>query len=216
MAVGRSFLMITDGNEPAKTTRALESIRALNVPNSEILVGGVPRDEWSHIAFTMEMSDYARAGRLGAMRNLLCQMAFYDKLVVVDDDIMFDPGWYAGMLRYESERSGEWQVLSCRILNPDGSRFWDWKTYFGGVNKLLDYDKTSPHVSITGGLIIMRSWVFEQVQWDAERGFYQAEDVDFSDRLKRAFVDIAFNPYSQVTHDAGYTQRGDYVYRTEA
>lgn len=210
MAVsGWSFCVITDGKEPEKTRRALDSIHALRIPDHEILVGGRPLDEWTDIAYCYDLRQYAQAGQLGAMRNRLCDMAFYDRLVVADDDIIFHPDWYAGMQRY----GDDWDVLSCRVLNPDGTRFWDWKTYDGGINKLLDYDKTSPHVSITGGLIIMQSWVFDRVRWDDERGFYQAEDVDYSERLKAAGVRISFNPYSTVTHDAGYTQRGEYIYR---
>jgi GT2 family glycosyltransferase len=71
-------------------------------------------------------------------------------------------------------------------------------------------------VSLTGGLTIMKRWVWDKVKWDDSLGFYQMEDVDFTRRLQDAGVRIAFNPYSTVTHDdRRYTQSGKFVLRRE-
>lgn len=218
---GYSFCMITDGKEPEKTKQAIRYIHGLNVPNSEIIICGKPDGAWFVEPYPDYWEDFpvillprpelADAGRLGAMRNIACDRARYDKLAVVDDDIWFRYDWYQQMCHF----GDDWDALSCKILNPDNTRFWDWKTYEAGINKLMDYDKTSPHVSITGGYICMKRRLFEAVRWDDERGFYQAEDVDYSERLKRAGFRIGINPRATVYHWANYTQRGDYVYRTE-
>ena len=205
-----SFCIITDGKEPEKLAREVESIRALG-GDTEIIVCG--DDVIGYIPGLTKFVPFpqaAREGRLGAMRNRAIDLASGSVIVSADDDLYFHANFLKGL-----ERMGAgWDVLSCRILNPDGTRFWDWKTHKGGVNKLLPYTMRDAHVSLTGGLVIARNSVYSLVEWPEELGFYQEEDVEFTQRLKRAGMRIGFCPYATVTHDdAGYSQRGEYVVR---
>jgi hypothetical protein len=195
MADGYTFVIITDSDEPEKLEREIESIHALSMPAYEILT----------------VRDVDRSGKLGKLRNAGCRQSLFDHLVVADDDMIFHDDFYRGLQAYGED----YDVLSCKLLNPDGTRYWDWKAHQDGKNWLLEYGETSPLVSVTGGLVIMKIWVFDMVQWDERRGFYQEEDVDFSNRLKKAGIRISFNPYSTVTHEAPYTQVGGAVIRTE-
>jgi glycosyltransferase involved in cell wall biosynthesis len=134
------------------------------------------------------------------MRNALTAAAKYDRLVIVDDDFLFHKDFYTGLQRY----GDDWEALSVRILNPDGSRFWDWATHGGPRGHvLLDYDECDEYVYITGGLILLKADVAYRVKWDDIRGFYQGEDIDFSKRLKKSGVRLVFNRYSTTTHDDG-------------
>jgi hypothetical protein len=184
-AVAYSFVIITDLREPDKLQAEIDSIKVLNIPSYEILV----------------VKDVDKSGKLGKLRNSGCRQAKGDVLIVADDDLVFHDDFYSGLVEY----GDDFDVLSCKLLNPDGTRYWDWKVYKDGKNALIPYDETSPDVSLTGGLTIMKADVFKQVQWDERRGFYQEEDVDFSNRLKQSGIRIAFNPHSTVTHDAPYT-----------
>jgi len=197
---GWSFLIITNGKRPAKLAREIDSIRALGIPQCEILVGGEPPSELPEGIGTVLAIDAARNGRLGEMRNALTAAAKYDHLVVVDDDFIFHSDFYSGLQRF----GDDWEVLSVRILNPDGTRFWDWATHGGPKgHALLDYDETDEHVYITGGLILLKADVADRVKWDDGRGFYQGEDVDFSSRLRSAGIRPVFNRHSTTTHDDG-------------
>jgi hypothetical protein len=191
--VDYSFVIITDMREPDKLQAEIDSIKALNIPSYEILV----------------VKDVDKSGKLGRLRNSGCRQAKGDVLIVADDDLVFHDDFYTGLLEY----GDDFDVLSCKLLNPDGTRYWDWKAHANGKNWLMPYDVIHPDVSLTGGLVIMKADVFKQVQWDDRRGFYQDEDVDFSSRLKQSGMRIAFNPHSTVTHDAAYTQEGDGVIR---
>jgi len=205
-----SFCIITDGKEPEKTLRLVASIRSQNIPEYEILIGGDVPDELARAADkTIAMPEKARMGRLGAMRNALVREAKGNVLAVLDDDLVLHPDWYAGMVKY----GDDFDVLACRILNPDGSRYWDWKIHIRGYNELVPYNETPRNISLTGGVCIARAAVLNSVQWDEQRGFYQLEDVDFTDRIKQAGFRIAFNPYSTTTHDAPYRQDGRFVVR---
>lgn len=197
---GWSFLIITNGKRPAKLLREIESIRALGIPAFEILVGGEPPADLPEGVGTAPAVDAARNGRLGEMRNVLTAAAKYDHLVVVDDDFVFHADFHAGLQRF----GDDWEVLAVRILNPDGTRFWDWATHGGPRGHvLLDYDEDDEHVYVTGGLILLKAHVAERVKWDDGRGFYQGEDVDFAARLRGAGFRPKFNRHSTTTHDDG-------------
>jgi glycosyltransferase involved in cell wall biosynthesis/thioredoxin-like negative regulator of GroEL len=198
---GWSFLIITNGKRPRKLAREIESIRALKIPQFEILVGGEPPTELPEGVGTVLAVDAARNGRLGEMRNALTAAARYDHFVVVDDDFIFHDDFYSGLQRY----GDDWKALSVRILNPDGSRFWDWATHGGPRGHvLLDYTDDDDHVYITGGLILLKAEVADRVKWDDGRGFYQGEDLDFSSRLRKAGIRPSFNRHSSTTHDDGH------------
>lgn len=197
-----SFCIITDGKEPDKLETLIDSINALGC-ESEIIVSGNP-----HVGTAADllvpMPTTAKQGRLGALRNAAVYYADGDIIVVIDDDMILEEGFDAAILEYE----GEWDVMSCRILNPDGTRYWDWKAHHNGKNWLLDYNSESDYVSLTGGLTILKAHVWEIVKWNDELGFNQSEDVDFTNRLKSAGFKIVMNPKATITHDAPYTQQG--------
>ena len=209
-----SFCIITDGKEPTKLYNEIVSICDLRIPFYEILVGGKIPDETQYFTGThnVDLEEYAKAGRLGAMRNALCRRAQGDILVVADDDMVFHDDFYTGILWHENK----FDVLACRLLNPDGTRFWDWATYKGpNGHALIDYNVSNyEDVYVSGGLITMKRYVFDECQWDENLGFYQNEDIDFSERLKAHRFRITFNPFSTVTHDAPYTQSDRGVVRT--
>jgi len=208
---GWSFCIITNGKRLEKLQTEIASIRALNIPMYEILVGGEAPAGLDADIKVVPAVDAARNGRLGEMRNRLVEHAKYDHLVVADDDLLFHPDFYTGLQAY-----GEtWEVLCVRFLNPDGTRFWDWATHGGPRgHSLLDYDETDTHVYVTGGLCVIKAEVADRVRWDEGRGFYQGEDVDFSARLRQAGIVPRFNKLSTVTHDDGrYTQRDNVIIR---
>ena len=210
---GHSFCIITNGKRPAKLRQEIESIRALKIPAVEILVGGDVPAGLGEDVIVLPLPEAAQAGRLGEMRNRLVERARFDHLVVADDDMIFHADFFSELKQFGED----YEVLCTRLLNPDGSRFWDWATVGGPRGQtILDYDESDPFVYVTGGLCVMKASVADRVQWDAGRGFYQSEDVDFSRRLQAAGVSIRFNPHSTVTHnDARYTLDGPVVVRIE-
>lgn len=193
---GYSFCIITDRREPKKLESEIESIKALNLPGYEI---------------DIEVDDTPPFGRTGALRNRVCRRARFDHIVMLDDDLIFHSDFYEGLQKFGED----YDVMVCKMLNPDGSRFYDWKVLVDGKNYLMDYDQTDPNLSLSSGLLVMKSWVFEQVQMDESLGYYEGEDVDFSERLKKAGMRIRMNPYSTVIHDGPYKQAGNRVLRMD-
>ena len=226
---GYSFCISTDGKEPEKTGREIGSILSLHVfpeSNFEIILCGnnVPVMDYPHgglsIMRLIELGilrfvpaiTLAQNGNLGAMRNLVCDRAYYNTIILADDDILFDHDFAWGL--EHCEYGDDWDVMAVRIQNPDGSRYWDWKTHQDGRDQLLDYSvKWHPALSLTGGIMVLRKSVRERVRWNNELGFYQGEDVEFTEMLKTVGLRIRLNLRCLVTHMADYTQSGDVVVR---
>jgi hypothetical protein len=204
---GVSFCIITDGRRPALLHDTIASIQRLALPDCEILVSGSPPPGLAGVRL-IDAAAAAKTGRLGAMRNAACREARYDRLVVCDDDMFFHADFAAAFDALEST-----DVLCVRLLNPDGTRYWDWATHGGPRgHALLEYDETDPFVYVTGGLAIMHAHVHERVPWHDDIGFYAGEDLDWSARLRAAGLRIAFTPHATVTHcDARYTQVNDSI-----
>jgi len=194
-----SFCFITNGAKPEKLRLALESVRALNIPKYEIILSGRPPIEFAakDVKF-VELPDAADNGQLGAMRNAACRIATGDLFVVSDDDMLFQADFYQGLCAF----GPDFDVAGCRVLNTDGSRFWDYAVVNSPTgHHLIPYSQKSDFVYITGGLAIVRPHLFAAVQWDSERGFYRDEDVDFTKRVRDAGFRIGFNQQSSVIHN---------------
>lgn len=204
---GVSFCLITDGRRPALLLDEIVSIKALGLSAYEIIVVGNVPPLLGHDDVQVIMApELARDGRLGAMRNTGCGAARFERLVVADDDMYFHPEFGAAVMQFPADAD----VVCVRLLNPDGTRFWDWATYGGPRGHvLLDYHETDDFVYVTGGLAVMKAAVHDLVPWDDARGFYQGEDVEWSARLYAAGARIRFHAAGAVTHrDARYTQDG--------
>lgn len=207
-----SFCIITNGKKPEHLRKELSSIRDLNISDYEIILAGSPpadfsADELKNVR-VIQLPDAAAVGRLGEMRNACCDVATKEVFVVADDDLIFQSDFYQGLCQF----GADFDLLSTRFLNTDGSRFWDWAEKTPTGQRLVDYSATTPNIYVTGGLSILKPNVYRAVKWHSGREFYQEEDVDFSARLKAAGFRISFNPYSSVVHnDERYSQVGDLV-----
>lgn len=205
---GTSFCLITDGRRPEGLVREIASIRALALPAYEIIVAGDVPPQLTEVetdVITVTAPNLARGGHLGAMRNLACARAQFDQLVVADDDMIFHDD-FANALAALGDTA---DVVCVRLLNPDGTRYWDWATHGGPRgHTLLEYDQQDDFVYVTGGLAIMKASVHDRVQWDDVRGFYAGEDLDWSGRVRSAGFRIRHSAAATVTHnDPRYTQR---------
>lgn len=180
-----SVVIISRKDEQEKVDACLESIRNAAGGNFEIEV--------------IVVYDEKETGKLGNLRNQGIQQAKNDIIITLDNDILLLPDFFVGILEYC--HWDKWQIMSCRLLNPDWTRHWDWKGITPAGNYLNHYmTGHDPKQSLTGGLVIAKREVYDNVLWDEERGFYEDEDVEFSERIKQHYQ-IKFNPYSSAIHN---------------
>ncbi|MEE9281901.1 MAG: glycosyltransferase [Myxococcota bacterium] len=208
-----SFCIITAGVRPQLLETVVRSIRAQGIPEFEVIVVGDCTSRAD--ALTISVPEHAASGRLGVMRNLAAAAARHENLVMLDDDVVLAPDWYESFGAYP----GTFDILTCQVRLPDGSRYWDHATCGGPLgHRILAPDEQDPNVYMTGGGgWVMKQRVSQTVRWDESRGFYQGEDVDFAQRCRQAGFEISHNHSAVVFHaDASYTTVGRLTFqRTE-
>ena len=146
-----SFCIITNGKRVDTLRLQLESIREQRLTEYEILIAGDPPPGLNQ-ARVLSMPEEAASGMLGKMRNALTHAARLPSLVMLDDDILLDASCTIAALKGLEA----FDVVGCRMLNPDGSRYWDWSIHTPHNHRLIDYGVWTPDVYVTGGLCIIK------------------------------------------------------------
>ena len=208
---GFSLCIISGGKRWDKVCALVESIKAQNLPRYEIILSGVLNNQIPGVDF-IEMKDEAQAGRTSSMRNRAMQAARYETIVMSDDDIVLDKNFANAVV----DHIGHFDVLCVRMRNPDGSRLWDWATAGGPTGQhLLNYDEIDEFLYVSSGIFVIAKYALEKFGYfDETRGFYQAEDLEFSQRIRAKGAVIQFCAQAGALHnDTRYTQFDDYPRR---
>ena len=205
---GISFVIITNGKKFDTTTRAINSI--IDTINNKlayeiILVGDTEKYKSLSKAILLDYKNLANTGNLSAMRNRGAEIAKYDTIVITDDDILFDKYWYSNLAKFSL--NNDWDVYSCKLLSPDGSRCWDRAVVFGEYQSLVEYshNKYDKNLYQTGGYLVIKKNIFLKLKFDESITYYSNglinEDVDFSKRLYQNNYHIEFDEFNSVYHE---------------
>jgi glycosyltransferase involved in cell wall biosynthesis len=203
--MSHSFCIITNGKRPELIRTVITSIRAQNITEYEIIIAGIYHNEPGIVYLAAEHA--AIGGMLGEMRNKAVALARYENIVMLDDDIILAPDWYAAFKSY----SKSFDILTSQIRLPDGGRYYDHATTGGPKGQaFLEKDEDDDYVYMTGGGgWVMKDYVSKSVAWDPSRAFYQEEDVDFSRRCQARGFKISYHHAMIVYHvDPTYTTIG--------
>ncbi len=211
---GMSFCIITNGARPDKLSLVVESIRRQCIAESEIIIVGTARDMPGVVR--IEADAAAAAGQLGHMRNLGVCAAQYERVTILDDDILLGVDWFAAMQRVGGARD----IVTSRILLPDGTRYWDYSTVGGPRGHMMLRADESPDdfVYMSGGTAwVLPRAVMQDAQWESALGFYEGEDVRFARACVAAGYQIVHNADAIAWHnDGAYTRIGRRVERRAA
>jgi len=195
-----TFGIITNGKKKEQLSKIIESIRAQKIPHYEIIICGTYFGPFAKDIVYIPFSEKDDKGWITKKKNIICENAKYENIVVVHDRIFFNLGWYKGMQKY----GNDFDVLSCKITYA-GERAYDWLTqiypyddirstwYLGGM---LNYDDNDPEVYIDGGLIILKKNAWRKAKWDERLFWNEREDCKLSMDQHRAGLRIEFNKYS--------------------
>ena len=218
---GISFCVITNGEKKEKTELEIKSIhrtmKNVDVPY-EVVVSGIWNDSENIKVISAE--EEANTGKTSTMRNKAADASQYSSIVFIDDDIVFPEEWASSFVEFSQNE--DWNVLSNRLLLPDGGRCWDRATI--SPHQLVDYDHPTSDLKLyqTSGFVIIRKDVFAQQKWDDNLGFYQPneqgmnEDVEYSMRLAKNGFALSFDENNTVWHnDDSYVQMGNLCLKKE-
>ena len=130
--------------------------------NSEVIVVGALFDGVA-CTHALPLADLAESGQVSALRNRAIKEAQGDWIVQCDDDVIFAPGYVSAVRNALVENA---DILCTRLLNPNGTRYWDWAAFVPGKGQtLLPYAVHDTHVYATGGHAVYRRSIFEKIQW---------------------------------------------------
>jgi hypothetical protein len=197
-----SFAIITSGQEPQRVAEAVQSIRALAMPQYEVLVVGgtacaTAGEDIHHVAFVDEPG---QPGWITRKKNLATATARHEWVVYFHDYHVFDADWYRGLCAAGSD----WDIAMHRVLCNDGTRFfgwqvWDHPTVPRYFNVPYERHDVLPFMYFSGGYWMARRSVMLEAPLDERLRWGQAEDVEWSLRVRDRFR-VRMNPLCVVRH----------------
>jgi hypothetical protein len=198
-----SFGILTRGTTDDLVDEMIDTIIMQKIPNYEIIVIGKYNGRYRKDVIYLEFTQKDDKGWITKKKNLICEKAKHENILVMHDRIKLNKGWFEGMKKY----GNNFEILSIKNLF-NGKRAHDWISqkypledrrslwFLGGYLEYSDWDKW---IFIDGGIVILKKYVWEKVHWDESRYWFEAEDLKMSNDQTRYGFLIRFNPYSSCT-----------------
>lgn len=205
-----SFCIVTDNSMEAckRISSMVYTIRALKIPNYEILVIGGSGSKFGGDLqdFTkIDFDESVKRGWITKKKNDIAKIAKYDNLVICHDYFLFHRNWYDGYLKIYEDF-----VKSNICCNPvymiDGRReYTDWVTWDHpdhGRQASLNYNdwEQTKHQYISGGYFVTKKEFFMNNPLNENLSSHDGEDVEWSLRIRNQ-AKIICNPNSYVKHN---------------
>lgn len=206
-----TFGIITVYEDKDRLQQIIESIRALDIPNYEILfVGGgdsegIDGPDIRKIDFDETVKDKW----ITRKKNIIAEEAKYDNIVLMHDYHIFHPDWYKNFVAFGTD----WDICSCPqylitgARNPMDWSLWD-KPGFGRAWSLNynDWSQTQ-YMYISGGFFIVKRHVLLEEPLNEDLVWNQEEDVEWSYRVRNKYV-MKCNGNSPVYHNKWHRHAG--------
>jgi len=199
-----TFGIVTYKNSEPYIERIIKSIEDQNIPNYEIIIVGKAINTGNNVR-VIPFDETVRNGWFTRKKNLICEEAKYENVVVMHDYICLDKNWYKGFLEF----GNNFKYCVTRINNTNGNRYRDYVLYPSGLqpyfqdNCLLPYDyNPSDNIRkllyLSGAYYIIKKQTALDYPLNEILTMGDGEDVEYSQRLANNNIYIKCNPYSMV------------------
>jgi hypothetical protein len=213
-----TFGIITNGENDHCIKIIIESIYNNKIPNFEIIIVGNTKIDVGDNIIVYEFNENIKQNWITRKKNIICENAKYENIVLLHDYIKLEDDWYKGFLKFGNDF--DWCVN--KIINHDGRRFRDYTLYTGRIdgvkckyqnvrnidehlecNRLLPYDfenniKTNKYMYISGSYYVIKKRITDQFKLNEELSWGQGEDFYFSRMLDANGIIIKCNKFSSV------------------
>ena len=126
-----TFGIITDKENPLVfLEKTIDSIKALNIPNYEIIIIGGNDNRLLDNITVYAFEEHPTKGWITKKKNLITKHAKYENIVYMHDYFYFDKEWYNNFLLF----GDDWEVCMNRLVTIDGKRFRDWHLCLLNIN----------------------------------------------------------------------------------
>lgn len=194
-----TFGILTNGTRDSLVDKEIESILKMKIQYTEIIICGDYKNENK---YKIKRVDFIKPeiGWITKKKNLICEIAKYENIVINHDRFVFDDEWYEGMKKY----GNYFEVLCCKIKTTNDRRVDDWTTYgtdfaqvpLIGHQGLLEYNDWDKNIHIDGGLYILKKSILKKASWDNKLFWGQNEDVILSRDFSLSGIVPRLNPFS--------------------
>jgi hypothetical protein len=198
-----TFGIITAGNADETLRAAIDSIRDQQIPNYEIIIVGKTAHTGSDI-INIPFDESQKFAWITRKKNIICQRAKYENIVLMHDYIKLDAEWYEGFKKF----GNQFDICVTKIKTIEGWRFRDYTIYGFEIEApfseraLIPYDYTNTQLNklmyISGSYYIIKKYVALKYPLNEKLSWNQGEDLDLSIRLRSANILMHCNKYSTV------------------
>ena len=199
-----TFGIITAGNNENILSTVIESIIKQNIPCYEIIIIGNTSISHKKIK-KIEFDESIRPNWITRKKNMICEHAMYDNIVLLHDYVALCDDWYQGFLRFGSD----FKICVTKIKTKDGVRFRDYTLFSADLGypyesrALIPYDykitsKINKLLYISGTYYIIKKQIALDYPLDERLCWGHGEDVELSKRLTDHGILLQCNPYSTV------------------
>lgn len=192
-----SFCIVRRSKDDAILAQCIAGILKQDVPDLEILICGSGYASNGYRFF--EKTDWAEGGELNKMRNLLCENASKDFVVLMAEDIELSDGWYDAMKVADSL-----DIVGSRLATVDNVRAIDWAYQVKLGSKSypcpLEYDEWSMKAYVCGDLMVLRKRLWKRIKFDETLTQDNGDDVDFCLRASKAGIRLGVFPGAKARY----------------
>ena len=197
-----TFGIMSTYEDVPRLNAVIASIKALAIPNVEILVMGSYQHDWGHVDPSVQhiLTD----GWTPVKKNLAAKFARHETLCLIHDYYLFDKDWYKNWVAFNEHCT--WEIASNPQYLLNGKRhFTDWviwdhptlpRYYSLHYN---DWSQTQ-YQYVSGGYFLVKRDFLREHPFNEEMKPGSAEDVEWSLRVRHRGPMVC-NPNAIVRHN---------------
>lgn len=208
-----TFGIITNGKSDSFIESCVSSIRLQKIEKYEIIIVGKTSFNKSYDTTILEFDENIKPAWITRKKNIICQMAKYDNIVLMHDYFIFDLEWYSGFLKF----GDDFDICINQIKTKNEKRFRDFCLFPPDMPKKFQekallpyYYKQSTTVNklmyISGAFYIVKKNIALKYPLNENLSWGQGEDYELCKRLSNDNVLIKVNENSIVRHQKNVGQ----------
>jgi len=205
-----TFGIITNADERVNPfiREIITSIRALKIPNYEIIIVGHSRLKGlgAEDISVIEFDESLKKGWITKKKNLITNAAKYENVVYQHDYVVYDVDWYKGFLDFEP-----FKACMNPIINLNGDRYRDWimlpdqyatnMMKFAGLNfreMIIPYEENFTRWQYFSGTYwVSKKEISIEIPQDESKCWGEEEDVVWSRKFRNKY-EFSLNVNSKV------------------
>jgi hypothetical protein len=199
-----TFGIVTQGDNDKILEKLVDSIHSQNIPHYEIIIVGHTNIVNEKI-YKISFDENAKKGWITRKKNIICETAKYENIVLLHDYLILCDKWYEGFLLFGSN----FDICVTKIITKNGKRFRDYTLfpydlgYPYNQRALIPYDykidlPLSKLMYVSGAYYIIKKSIALKYPLNENLSWGEGEDAELSKRLINDNIIIKCNTHSTV------------------